>query len=232
MVMKFHKLRFLFLLKIFFVIYFVFISVYFIINKDNRKHFFPYFSTRCIDYKQKDFSRKLNDKVVEYSAEAKRKGIQVCKNENELNKRISEGKLVKVKSGNRYIVDRMTYSYPYVTKESKILLDEIAKRFKEKTSQKRLNGARFIVTSMTRKTESIKSLRKYNRNASANSPHLYGNAFDISYKRILARKWVLTNCDKKFLKETLAEVIWQLREEKKCWATYEKGQSCFHVVSR
>ena len=38
---------------------------------------------------------------------------------------------------------------------------------------------------------------------------------------------VLTNCDKKFLKEALAEVIWQLREEKKCWATYEKDAELF-----
>ncbi len=33
-------------------------------------------------------------------------------------------------------------------------------------------------------------------------------------------------------KEALAEVIWDLREEGKCWATYEVKQSCFHVVSR
>ena len=229
---KFKNLRLGFILKIFSVILLILISIYLIIPKNGRNHLFSYFSTRCLDYKQMDFSRRLNDKIVDYSAEAKRKGIKVCKNEKELNQRISEGKLVKVKSGKRYIVDRMTYSYPYVTKESKILIDEIAKRFREKTSQKGLKGSRFILTSMTRKTESLKNLLKYNRNASANSPHLYGNAFDISYKRILARKWVLTNCDKKFLKESLAEVIWQLRKEKRCWATYETGQSCFHIVSR
>jgi hypothetical protein len=85
---------------------------------------------------------------------------------------------------------------------------------------------------MKRKTENMTSLKRYNGNASANSPHLYGNAFDISYKRFIARKWVLTNCDKKFLKEALAEVIWQLREEHKCWATYEKVQNCYHIVAR
>jgi len=34
------------------------------------------------------------------------------------------------------------------------------------------------------------------------------------------------------MKEALAEVIWQLRQEKKCWAKYELQQGCFHVVSR
>lgn len=191
-----------------------------------------YFSTRCLDYKQKEFSRKLNDRIVDYSAAAKLRGIKVCKDENELKRRISEGNLVKVRSGNNYTVEKMTFSYPCVTRDSKILLDEISRRLREKTSQKGLNGVRFFITSMTRKTINVRSLRRYNRNASTNSPHLYGNAFDISYKRFIVRKWVLTNCDKKFLKEALAEVIWQLRAENKCWATYEKVQNCYHVVSR
>jgi hypothetical protein len=85
---------------------------------------------------------------------------------------------------------------------------------------------------MTRTTEKLKRLRAINSNTSANSPHLYGNAFDISYLRFSTRKLFLTYCDKKFLKESLAQVIWQLREEKKCWATYEIQQNCYHVVSR
>ena len=230
--MKFNKLRLFFLLKIFSAVFIILILVCLIINRDNRNHLFAYFSTRCLDYKQKDFSRKLNDRIVDYSDEAKLNGIKVSKDESELKKRISDGKLVKVKSGGRYIIEKMTFSYPYITKDSKILLDEIARRFSEKCSQKGLPGVRFFITSMTRKIENVKSLKRYNMNASENSPHLYGNAFDISYKRFIVRKWVLTNCDKKFLKEALAEVIWQLREENKCWATYEKVQNCYHVVSR
>ena len=230
--MKFNKLRLVFLLKIFSVVFFITISSYFIIKEYSRNKLFSFFSTRCLDYKQKDFSRKLNDKIVDYSAVAKLKGIKVCKDENELKRRISEGKLVIVKTGKEYIIGKMTFSYPCITQDSKILLDEIARRFREKSSQKGLTGARFFITSMTRKTDNVKTLRRYNTNASENSPHLYGNAFDISYKRFKVRKWVLTNCDKKFLKEALAEVIWQLREENKCWATYEKVQNCYHVVSR
>ena len=229
--MEFVKVRIFFFLKIFSLIL-LFTIIFFILNKNVRNHLFPFFNTRCLEYKQKDFSRKLNDRIVDYSAEAKRNGINVCRNYRDLKKRISDGKLVRVKSGNRYTVDRMTFSSPYVTNDSKILLDEIARRFRDKVSQKGLNGARFVVTSMTRETDNVKRLRKNNRNSSENSPHLYGNAFDISYKRINARKWILTNCDKKFLKDALGEVIWQLREEKKCWATYERMQNCFHVVAR
>lgn len=219
------------LLKVFSVI--IILTVFFFIfNRKARNHLFPYFSTRCLEYRQRDFSRKLNDRIVDYSAEAKRKGIIVCKDDRDLKNRISGGKLVKVKSTNRYIIENMTYSSPYLTKDSKVLLEEIAIRFREKVSQKGLKGARLIVTSMTRKTESAKKLRRNNTNSSENSPHLYGNAFDITYKRFIVRKWLLTNCDKKYLKDALGEVIWQLREEKRCFATYERMQNCFHVVAR
>jgi hypothetical protein len=204
-----------------------------IIVRVGRKH--PsagYFSTRCIDYKQREFSRRLNDKIVDYSAAAKLRGVKICKNDNDLKNRISEGLLVKVRSGSGYTVEKMTYSYPYVTRDSKELIDEIAVRLREKAAQKGLRGVKFYITSMTRRTDNLRNLRRFNGNASANSPHLYGNAFDISYKRFIARKWMLTNCDIKFLKEALAEVIWQLKSENKCWATYEKVQNCFHVVAR
>jgi hypothetical protein len=229
--MKFKKSSLLFLSVIFFVIIIILVTVS-LIRRGRKYPHSGYFSTKCLDYKQKEFSRKLNDKIVEYSAAAKLTGIKVCKDEKELKKRISEGKLVKVKSGNYYIVEKMTFSYPCVTRESKILIDEIAEKLSAKASQKGLTGVRFYITSMTRISDNMKSLRRSNGNASANSPHLYGNTFDISYKRFVAHKWVLTNCDKKFLKEALAEVIWQLKEDNQCWATYEKVQNCFHIVSR
>jgi hypothetical protein len=220
------------LLKIFGLTVFLILAVIFFIGRGKHSNSASYFSTRCLDYKQKEFSRKLNDRIVDYSAAAKLRGIKVCKNEDDLKSNISDGKLVKVTSGNSYVVEKMNFSYPCVTRDSKTLLDEIARRLREKAAQKGLNGVKFYITSMTRRTDNLRSLRRYNLNASVNSPHLYGNAFDISYKRFIARKWVLTNCDKKFLKEALAEIIWQLRSEKKCWATYEKIQNCFHVVSR
>lgn len=230
--MKFNRLHLLFILKVIFTGFFLFLSAYYIFNKERRSHLFLYFSSRCLDYKQKDYRRNLNDRIIDYSEAAKLKGTTASKNEVELRKKISDGRLVKVRSTNKYLVERMTYSFPAVTRETKMLLDEIGRRFRDKTSEKGLMEARFIVTSMTRKTESLKSLRRANQNASENSPHLYGNAFDISYKRFIVRKWVLTSCDTKFLKDALGEVLWQLKQEGKCWATYEKGQSCFHVVLR
>lgn len=229
--MRFSRARLLQILKITTVVFILF-SLFFAINRKARNRVFPYFSTRCIDYKQKDYHGKLNDRIVDYSAEAKRKGIKICKTDKDLKSRVSEGKLVKVSAGGRYSIDRLTFSNPYLTRDGKELLDEIARRFREKASKKGIKGARFIITSMTRKTENLKSLRRNNSNSSENSPHLYGNAFDITYKRFEARKWMLTNCDKKFLKDALGEIIFELRAEKRCFATYERMQNCYHVVAR
>jgi hypothetical protein len=210
----------------------VFISLSCLILLESRGHPFAYFSTRCRDYDQDDYSRKLNDRLADYVAAARNSGVSPSENDDEFRKKISDGKLVKVSSGSLYIIDRMYYSYPFVTPEGKELLDDIAMQFQAKCSGKGLPGARFYLTSMTRKTDDLKNLRRMNSNSSANSPHLYGNAFDISYKRFSAHKLFLTNCDKKFLKEALAEVISRLKDENKCWATYEKMQNCFHVVAR
>lgn len=229
--MRFSRARLLQILKITAVVFILF-SLFFAVNRKARNRVFPYFSTRCIDYKQKDYHAKLNDRIVDYSAEARRKGIKICKIDKDLKSRISEGKLVRVTSGSKYSIDRLTFSNPYLTRDGKDLLDEISRRFRDKVSKKGIKGARFIITSMTRKTENLKSLRRNNSNSSENSPHLYGNAFDITYKRFEARKWLLTNCDKKFLKDALGEVIYELRAEKKCFATYERMQNCYHVVAR
>jgi Family of unknown function (DUF5715) len=202
------------------------------IDKGYDYFFSDIVGVKCIDYKQASFSRKLNSNISDYIGQSSLSGIKKCMNEKDIQERVTQGELVEVESGNGFIIDKMPYSYPYLTKESKILLFEISKRFSDKLSGTRLNGSKFKITSMTRTLEKVKNLKTNNVNAVPNSPHLYGNAFDISYLRFSTRKLFLTYCDKKLLKEALAEVIWQLMEEKKCWATYELKQNCYHVVAR
>jgi len=201
-------------------------------NKSYDYFFTDIIKVKCIDYKQASFSKKLNNKIPDYIARSIVTGIKKCKDEKEILERVAQGKLQKVNNGNGFIVEEMSHSYPFLTKDGKDLLNEIGRRFREKISGTRLRGSRFKITSMTRTTDMLKKLREVNSNTSPNSPHLYGNAFDISYLRFSTRKFFLTYCDKKYLKEALAEVIWDLRQENKCWATYEVKQSCFHVVSK
>jgi hypothetical protein len=227
-------------LKISGIILLVLCGVYIIIHflsPQSTSKFSEIFFTRivkvkCLDYKQTAFSRKLNNKIPDYIETSILNGIIKCKDESDLRHRVNEGKLVRIKDANGYIIEQMSHSYPYLTKEGKDLLQEIGKRFREKISDTRMKGSSFRITSLTRTTEKLRDLRHVNSNTSMNSPHLYGNAFDISYIRFTTRKFYVTQCDKKYLKEALAEVIWQLRNERRCWATYETNQNCFHVVAR
>ena len=202
-----------------------------IIPKPHRAAMVSFFSRECRNFQQV-YSKKLNDRITDYAYQAKLTGIEKCEDANDIGNRILSGQLRRVKSGRSFKIEKMAFSYPFLTPDSKRLLDEIGKRFRKKVKRDGLMGSRFIITSMTRTSEKIDGLGKTNINASDNSPHLNGNAFDISYARFLFRKLYVTECDKWYMKEALAEVIWQLKEEKKCWATYEKQQGCFHVVSR
>jgi hypothetical protein len=191
-----------------------------------------YFSKNCREYSQASFSRKLTDKIPDYSEHARRTGIKECRNEAELKLRVGEGQLSKVSGGRGYTVEKLTHSYPYLTGPGKDLLEEIGRRFRAKTDKAGIAGAEVLVTSLTRTREKVSNLRRNNSNASPNSPHLFGNAFDITYVRFKCRKLNVTPCDTRFMKEALAEIIWELRKEKKCWATYERAQSCYHIVAR
>jgi hypothetical protein len=186
----------------------------------------------CISYRQSIYSRKLKDMLPDYITRSSASGIDKCANKRELMKKAARGEVFRVRNGRGYIIEDLSHSYPYLTKEGKAVIKEIGRRFRKKISGTSLRGSDFKVTSMTRTSEITGKLRKSNSNASENSPHFHGNAFDISYARFSARKWFVTDCDKYYLKEALAEVIWQMREEKLCWATYEINQGCFHIVAR
>jgi len=191
-----------------------------------------YFSEECVDKYQQVYSKKLNDRIVDYIDQSKLTGIKPCNNENDLITLFVSGELSKVKEGWRYLFGDMDNSYPYLTRDSKKLLNEISRRFRRNLKDDNLWSTKFIITSMTRTTENVQELSKSNINVSENSPHMYGNAFDISYSSFKIGKRHITECDEWYLKEALAEVISELRDEKRCWATYEKSQGCFHVVSR
>lgn len=218
-------------LRVWFSVIFILTFCVTFIPRSNRAMMLNFFSNKCRNHQQV-YSKKLNDRIVEYSDRARSNGIEKCSDANDIGKRLSTSQLVMVKSGRYYKVENMTHSYPCLTRESKKLLDEIGRKFREKIEKEGFKGSKFIITSMTRTSEKIGKLGKTNINASENSPHLYGNAFDISYARFLFRKFKVTECDKWYMKEALAEVIHELKKENKCWATYERQQGCFHVVSR
>lgn len=210
----------------------VFLIFFLFIPRGNRAMLFTFFNTKCRSYHQVVYSKKLSDRLVDYYELSQKNGIQACKNFGDIQKLIIQRKLFKARSNRLFVVADMKDSYPYSTRASRKLLRDIGRRFDKKITEYGLQGSRFIVTSMTRTTDNVRDLKKINGNVSDNSPHMNGNAFDISYAHFSLKKLVVTSCDEWYLKEALAEVITEMRKEKRCWATYEKNQGCFHIVSR
>ena len=188
-----------------------------------------YFTVDCPPAVKTKASRKLNDMMNTYIHLTKKTGIKKCKNLDEI---LENDNMVKIESTKYFIVDKLTYSYPYLTEKASDLLNIIGKRFHEKLEDTELDNTKFVITSLTRTTETVKNLKKKNGNASKNSAHFHGECVDISYTRFTRSFTKLEQCHISFLKEILASVILELKKEKQCWAVAEKKSTCFHVVAR
>jgi hypothetical protein len=187
------------------------------------------FSLDCPKETVKRYSNRLNDRMPSYIEKAKKNGIERCKNLEALKENES---LERIHDNRRYRISNLTYSYPYLTKDGKDLLDTIAERFSKKIEDSDLKNSRFIITSVTRTVESLEKLKENNINASAESAHMYAECFDIAYSRFSKPFTALKDCHIYYLKEKLAEVLFELRKEKRCWALTERKMPCYHVVCR
>lgn len=145
-------------------------------------------------------------------------------------------KLIHITDNEFFTVDSLTHSIPYLVPHASELLGNIGKNFLDSLTSKGLNPNRIIVTSVLRTQDDVKKLRKRNINASGNSAHCYGTTFDISWKRF--RKVEdkngrpMEDVGSDTLKLVLAEVLRDMRKEKRCYIKYELKQGCFHITAR
>ena len=186
--------------------------------------------TECYEYKI--VSPLLNDKRADYIRNsAKQKFGEPIKTEKGIRPYYQRKKLVLVDSSDVYVVDSLTHSYAYLTKDAKALLDEVGKRFQEKISNTSLRNSRIVVTSLLRTESTVKSLMRQNKNSVKMSSHLHGTSFDIAHNEFISHK-ALKEPDISYLREMLAETLFELREQDRCFVTYEINQACFHVVNK
>ena len=183
----------------------------------------------CFESKEITYSSKLKSGLAEYMKFTRSNGVPKCAEEKDI---LLSSNLKKVTATNSFKIDNLTHSYPYLTEKGILLLNEIGDSFTEKLKDTELKGTKFIVTSLTRTEESVKRLARVNGNAVKNSAHSYGECFDITYSRFSNSYMNLKPCHIDYLKEILAEVIYEKKKENKCWALTEILQPCFHVVSR
>lgn len=195
-------------------------------------------------YENKDvspFSKEVNGVAIfkdhnsVHLRVAAKLGIEPLENRKEV--KIVKDLLVQIESNDRYKVDRLTHSVPYLTHGARSLLEQIGQNFQDSLKNKGYAEYRIIVTSVLRTQKDVKRLRASgNKNASKNSAHTYATTFDITYARY-DRINTLKGIFKKHpsnseMKMILAEVLKDLRLQQKCYVKYELGQRCFHITSR
>ena len=179
-----------------------------------------------------DHSILMNDKAIYYIGESFKNGPGGhMKSGRDIVKSVNQGKLVKVEGNEYFVLDTMSYSYPFLTPQARAFIDELGYRFHRKLENTNLQCVQFTLTSILRTTKSIKRLKKRNKNAITKSSHLHGTSFDISYKQFYADR-KLNYSETLHLKDVLAETLYEFRGASKCWVTYEMWQTCFHVVVR
>ena len=200
--------------------------------------------------KEKDMSMKMNEPrnikgVISYKrsfgdlndthmAVAKKIGVKPLK-DREAAEKLGD-RVVEIKDGDLYQVDSLTHSIPFLVPKAGALLDSIGANFLDSLENKGLNPNQIIVTSVLRTQDDVKRLRRVNGNASANSVHMYGTTFDISYKRFFkvedpdGRPMQDVRADT--LKLVLSEVLRDLKKKDMCYVKYELKQGCFHITAR
>ena len=200
--------------------------------------------------KEKDMSMKMNNPrnirgVISYKrsfgdlndvqlATAKKIGIRPISTREEAEE--MKGRLIEIMACERYGLDSLTHSIPYLVPQASALLDTIGVNFLDSLENKGLNPNKVIVTSVTRTKDDVKRLRRTNGNASLNSCHFYGTTFDVSWKRFEkvedpdGRPMQDVSADT--LKLVLSEVLRDLRKADRCYVKYELKQGCFHITAR
>ena len=188
--------------------------------------------------KEKDMSMKMNEPhnikgVISYKRSfgdlndthlsvAKKIGIRPLASRSEAEG--LGGKLVQIKPCERYAMDSLTHSIPFLIPQASALLDTIGANFLDSLSCKGLNPNQIIVTSVLRTADDVKRLRRRNGNASAN------------YRRFCKVEdpdgRPMQDVSPDTLKLVLAEVLRDLRKSDKCYIKYELKQGCFHITAR
>ena len=139
--------------------------------------------------------------------------------------------VIRIVPTETYYIDKLTYSLPYLVPKAKKLLDDIARTWKDSLIARGGGDYRLKVTSLLRTPATIKKLKRRNTAAVDSSAHQYGTTFDISFVKFV--------CDNpqnprtaEDLKNLLAEVLYDLREDGRCYVKYEHKQGCFHITTR
>lgn len=200
-----------------------------------------YLKVQVTENKQKNYiefragyGKNFNDTSELHLESALRFGIKSLKSRSDTSKYILEGKLMRLPMELEvFKIDNLMYSVPYLVPQASALLLDIGINFRDSLISKKLPFYKPIVTSITRSEEDVKKLAHFNVNASSLSVHRFGMTFDISWVNFQKVDSIDTrNLNPSRLKLILAQVLYDLRQQDRCYIKYERIQPCFHITAR
>ena len=137
----------------------------------------------------------------------------------------------EVRTCKDFHIDKLSHSMPYLVPEAERLLHDIGRSFSDTIRARGGKSYKIKVTSLTRTDVTVRRLRRRNSNATQESAHRFGTTFDISYSKFICcdSSYVIHEGD---LNNILAEVLYRLRREGRCYVKWERKQGCFHITTR
>ena len=168
---------------------------------------------------------------------AQQYGISPVRNREEAEELVKNHKLVNICHSPYYVVDNLTHSIPYLIPRAQHLLNTISVNFIDSCQVKGLPPHLLMVTSVLRTADDVSNLQKGNNNATTNSCHCYGTTVDIAYNRFMPLVGEYNGNEtllrwNEQMKMVLAEVLYDLRRQGKCYVKHEVKQGCFHLTCR
>ncbi len=141
-------------------------------------------------------------------------GISPLRTASEITSLTRDRRLIEVGNDSNYDCQA---DYPYLVPMAAELLEEVRKRYQEAAGEDK----QLRLTGCLRTIESVKGLKRWNRNSVENSCHLYGTTFDISYSQMTMNE-----------RRALGQVLYELQQAEYCYVKFERKQPCFHVTVR
>lgn len=163
---------------------------------------------------------------------AETNGVIPVDSREEIMDYVDDGRLTNISTSPYYIVEDLTHSMPYLVPKAQLLLNTIGINFVDSLHSKGYPLHLPVVTSVLRTAHDIRNLQQGNINSVTNSCHCYGTTIDITYNRFMPLEGAdITRYDDN-LKKVLAEVLYDLRAQNRCYVKYERLQACFHLTVR
>jgi len=148
------------------------------------------------------------------------------KKEIGIKKYLKNKSLIPLKDGEGYIIDKMPYSYPFLTAKTISFIEALGMEFKTACELSHLPCRPFIITSALRTKETVNKLQSINPNAIKGSTHLYGCTFDIAWSR-----FGYGNDPDQEMLDLLIPCLKNMQNKGKCRIKFERNQACFHITA-